>query len=245
MSRATIKDVAERAGVSNATVSRVLNNNPQVDENLRLRVLEAVNTLGYQPNRDARRLRAQSSNVIGLIISDIQNPYFISVIGGVEDAAYARQMNVILCNSNEDLTKQAMYLRVMDAERVAGLIIVPCHCKETDDILRLSKTGVPIILLDRVLSNSHMDAVLVDNVRGAQEAVTHLIDLGYRRIAIIGGPTYIQTGRDRNQGYRNALAAAGLPIDECLIRSGDFKMDSGYRLASELVNSDAPPDAIF
>jgi len=234
-----------RAGVSNATVSRVLNNNPQVDENLRLRVMEAVNSLGYQPNRDARRLRAQSSNVIGLIISDIQNPYFISVIGGVEDAAYAHQMNVILCNSNEDLAKQSMYLRVMEAERVAGLIIVPCHCNQTDDILQLSKTGIPIILLDRVLSNGSMDAVLVDNVRGAQEAVTHLIDLGYRRIAMIGGPSYVQTGRDRNQGYRNALMAAGLPIDEQLVRSGDFKMESGYRLTSELVTNGDPPDAIF
>src|SRR5512134_3796750 len=137
MSRATIKDVADYARVSNATVSRVLNNNPQVDEILRARVLEAVEALGYEPNRDARRLRARSSNVIGLVISDIQNPYFISVIRGVEDAAYSQQMNMILCNSDEDVSKQAIYLRVMEAERVAGLIIVPSDSQQDADIQQL------------------------------------------------------------------------------------------------------------
>lgn len=245
MARATIKDVAQYAHVSNATVSRVLNNNPQVDKDLRDRVLEAVLALGYQPNRDARRLRAQTSNVIGLIISDIQNPYFISVIRGVEDAAYARQMNVILCNSNEDLSKQGMYLRVMEQERVAGLIIVPCHSQRDEDIRELHKTGIPIILLDRALAHMRMDGIVVDNVRGAQEAVTHLLDLGYRRIAIIGGSPDVQTGYDRDQGYRNALVAAGMPIDSALMKSGDFRMESGYQLARGLMTAPNPPDALF
>jgi len=245
MPRATIKEVADFAHVSNATVSRVLNNNTQVDEILRTRVLEAIQSLGYQPNRDARRLRARSSNVIGLVISDIQNPYFISVIRGVEDAAYSRQMNVVLCNSDEDLSKQGMYLQVMEAERVAGLIIVPCDSEQNHDIRQLQKSGIPIILLDRSLANAQMDAVLVDNVRGAYEAVTHLLDLGYRRIAIIGGSPDVMTGQDRYQGYRQALSDAGLKIENDLVKSGDFKMDSGYRLAREMMAITNPPDAVF
>jgi DNA-binding LacI/PurR family transcriptional regulator len=245
MARATIKDVADFAHVSNATVSRVLNNNPQVDEALRARVLEAIHALGYQPNRDARRLRARSSNVIGLVISDIQNPYFISVIRGVEDAAYSNQMNVVLCNSDEDLSKQGMYLRVMEAERVAGLIIVPCDSELNQDIRQLQKTGIPIILLDRALANAQMDAVVVDNVRGAYEAVSHLVDLGYRRIAMIGGSPSVMTGQDRLKGYRQALAEAGIDIENALVKSGDFKMESGYRLARAMMTVSNPPEAIF
>jgi DNA-binding LacI/PurR family transcriptional regulator len=245
MSRATIKDVADYARVSNATVSRVLNNNPQVDEILRARVLAAVEALGYEPNRDARRLRARSSNVIGLVISDIQNPYFISVIRGVEDAAYSQQMNIVLCNSDEDVSKQAMYLRVMEAERVAGLIIVPCDSQQDEDIQQLQKIGIPIILLDRALTNVQMDAVLVDNVRGAYEAVRHLLDLGYRSISLIGGSSYVTTGQDRYLGYHKALKDAGLPIEDSLVKSGDFKMESGYRLARELMAASHRPEAIF
>lgn len=245
MARTTIKDVAQAAGVSSATVSRVLNNNPQVDEAMRVRVMDAINRLSYQPNHDARRLRAQSSNVIGLVISDIQNPYFISVIRGVEDAAYARQMNVILCNSSEDLAKQAMYMRVMEAERVAGLILVPSHSQRDDDVRRLQKSGIPVILLDRAMQNADMDAVVVDNLRGAYDAVTHLAGLGRRRIGLIGGLPHVRTGQDRDQGYRDALAAAHLPFDERLIRSGDFTMETGYRLALDLMSQPEPPDALF
>lgn len=245
MARTTIKDVAQSAGVSSATVSRVLNNNPQVDEAMRVRVMDAIDRLSYQPNRDARRLRAQTSNVVGLVISDIQNPYFISVIRGVEDAAYARQMNVVLCNSSEDLEKQAMYLRVMEAERVAGLILVPCHSQRDDDVKRLQKSGIPVILLDRALQNVQMDAVIVDNLRGAYDAVTHLISLGRRRIGLIGGLPHVRTGQDRDQGYRDALKAAKLPIDEKLMRGGDFTMETGYRLALDLLSDPQPPDALF
>jgi hypothetical protein len=120
MANVTFHDVAKYAGVSGATVSRVLNNNPRVDAELRSRVLEAIQVLGYQPNCAARRLRAQSSSVIGIVIPDIQNPYFLSVIWGVEDAAYVQQMNVILCNSDEDPAKENIDLQVMKAEQVAS-----------------------------------------------------------------------------------------------------------------------------
>jgi DNA-binding LacI/PurR family transcriptional regulator len=245
MPNVTIRDVAAHAGVSRATVSRVLNNNPAVNEVLRDRVLEAVRALGYQPNRTARRLRAQTSSVIGLIVSDIQNPYFISIIKGVEDVAYAHQMSLILCNSDEDPAKEQMYLHVMAAERVAGLVIVPSQTTNTQNLTQLKQLGIPVILLDRFAPDVEVDAVKVDNERGAYDAVRHLAGLGYKRIAIITGVLSLTTGRERYAGYQMALAAAGLPHDLSLVKEGNFKAESGYRLTRELWASARPPDALF
>ena len=245
MTSATLKDVAKFANVSQATVSRVLNDNPSVDTVLRDRVNQAVHALAYQPNRAARRLRAQSSNVIGLIISDIQNPYFISIIRGIEDAAYAQNMNVILCNSDENIKKQAMYLNVMQAERVAGLIFVPTPGTNSAALESLMNSGVALTLLDRTLEDMAVDTVKVDNVRGAYAAVKHALELGYRRIAIIIASNDITTGRERYQGYLNALNEAGIPIDLTIIKYGDSRTESGHRLTYELVNTSAPPEVIF
>jgi DNA-binding LacI/PurR family transcriptional regulator len=243
MTAPTLKDVAEHAQVSKATVSRVLNNNSHVAEELRIRVLESIRLLGYQPNRAARRLRASVSDVLGLIISDIENPFFISVVRGVEDTAYVSQMSVVLCNTDENPAKQQMYLRVMQAERVAGLIISPTNVNE--DFTELRQLGIPVILLDRRTDKFETDAVTIDNVGGAYLAVKHLVDLGYERIGTIGGSPHLTTGRERYEGYRKALNAAGLKIDEKLVKIGDFKTDSGYQLASELINLPRPPQAIF
>ncbi len=245
MPNVTVRDVAAHAGVSRATVSRVLNNNPTVDAALRERVVEAVRELGYQPNRMARRLRSQTSSVIGLIVSDIQNPYFISIIKGVEDVAYAHQMSIILCNSDEDPAKEQMYLRVMAAERVAGLVIVPSQNSDAHNLAQLQQMGIPVILLDRFMPDVEMDVVKVDNERGAYDAVLHLAVLGRRRIAIITGVLSLTTGRERYSGYQMALASSGLPHDLSLVKEGDFKAESGYRLTRELLTSTPPPDALF
>ncbi|NLF76153.1 MAG: LacI family transcriptional regulator [Chloroflexi bacterium] len=243
MATPTLKDVASHAGVSRATVSRVLNHNPRVAGDLRDRVLDAIQELGYQPNRAARRLRASSSDVLGLIISDIENPFFTSVVRGVEDAAYAYQMSIVLCNTDEDPEKQKMYLRVMQAERVAGLIISPTNVEE--DFTELERAGIPVILLDRRTDPYETDAVTIDNVAGAYLAVKHLIDLGYERIGMIGGSPHLTTGRERYEGYRKALSTAGLKVDERLIKVGDFKIDSGYHLMLELIAAPQPPRAVF
>jgi DNA-binding LacI/PurR family transcriptional regulator len=245
METPTLKDVADYAQVSRATVSRVLNNNPQVAEDLRARVLEAVRALGYQPNRAARRLRANSSDVLGLIISDIENPFFTSVVRGVEDTAYAHQMSVVLCNTDEDSEKQRMYLRVMRAERVAGLIISPTSVYDAAEFAELRRLGIPIILLDRHIDNFETDAVTINNLNGAFLAVKHLIGLGYERIAMIGGMLQLTTGRERYEGYRKALSAAGIRFDDKLCKIGNSKTESGYRLAQELITGAQVPQAIF
>lgn len=241
----TIQDVADRAQVSRATVSRVLNNHPNVASDIRSRVQDAMRELDYNPNRAARRLRGNSSDVLGLIIPDIQNPVFVSVARGVEDAAYKHQINVLLCNSDDRADKQQAYLNVMLAERAAGLIIVPTHPRDGRALHDVQKAGVPIVLLDRQVQRFTADTVKADNAQGAQIAVNHLLDLGRQRIAMIGGLQYLTPARERYQGYADALIQAGREVDEALVLNGDFKEESGYRVTRELLALPNPPDAIF
>lgn len=245
MLKVSIRDVADRANVSRATVSRVINNNPTVNDEIRTRVLDAIHSLGYQPNRAARRLRKRSRDVIGVIISDIQNPYFISVIRGIEDAAYIHRMNIVLCNSDEDSTKLQKYLQLMQAEAVAGLIIAPTSTNSDKILNKLGLEDIPIILIDRAINNNlNYDVVKVDNVDGAYRGVKHLIDLGYNRIGIIH--PLVTTGYERYQGYQKALTEAGLTLDPALVKVADFDAESSYRLARELImDTSPPPDAIF
>ena len=242
----TIQDVAELAGVSISTVSRVLNGNTRVNEAIKERVETAMADLAYQPNPAARSLRTNRSRIIGLLISDIQNPFFMSLIQGVEDAALRHEYSLILCNSSENPQREQQYLDVLYAERVAGVIIVPTHEQLRADVLtRFRERGIPLVAVDRRVKNRSVDAILVDNLRGAHEAVAHLIAGGYRRIGVITGPQTITTGRERLEGYRQALQAAGLPVNPALERCGTFKAESGRALAGELLDLQPPPDALF
>lgn len=245
MAQATIKDVADYAGVSKTTVSRVLNNHPYVTADVRQRVQQAMLDLGYQPNRSARRLRANSSDILGLIIPDIQNPLFQAVVRGVEDLAYEQQMNVVLCNTDDIPEKQMVYLRVMQAERAAGVLVVPTLPSDGEVLRPVQQAGTPIVLLDRDVDQFEADLVRTDNVRGAYAAVWHLTTLGYQRIAIIAGSQYLTPGHERLRGYKEALEKAALTLDPTLIREGNFRVESGYTLTRELLAAAEPPDAIF
>jgi LacI family transcriptional regulator len=240
----TIKDVAEYAGVSVATVSRVLNQDHNVSDELRAKVLDAVEALDYQRNRVARSLRVKTSQIFGLVISDIRNPFFTSVVRGVEDVAYSNGYTLILCNSDEDPSKERMYIDIVLAERVAGVIISPVS--ERDNYSKvLVKAGVPVVAVDRTMLDLDIDAVVVDNVGGAYHAVRHAIGRGHRRIGFIGGPTRATTGRERLAGYTRALTEHGITVDQELIRIGDFKQQSGFEMALLLLGLGNPPTAIF
>jgi len=241
---ATMKEVAKLAEVSVATVSRVLNNKPNVSPELRSRVLQAVEKLNYKRNRVARSLRAKTSLIIGLVISDIQNPFFTSVVRGVEDVAYAHGYTLLLCNSDEDPTKERLYIDIMLAERVAGVIISPVA--EVDNYSSvLLQAGVPVVAMDRRMRDLEVDTVVINNVEGVYQAVGHLIEQGHRRIGFIGGPTRTTTGRERQEGYQKALAEHGLDLEQGLVKIGDFKQDSGYQMTCELLEMDDPPTAVF
>jgi len=237
-----IKDVAAKANVSVATVSRVLNNNPHVKPHLRERVLHAINELGYQPSGIARNMRSQSIHVIGLIISDIQNPFFTALVRAVEDVAYENQYTVLLCNSDEDVRKEQLYIDVLSKERVAGVIIVPTGKECYTPLLNLK---VPIVAVDRKVPDLVTDSVVIDNVAGAYAATTHLIQLGHRRIGLVGAPLTVSVGWERRQGYEQALREYQIPVDESLIRTGNFKESGGYQAAQALLSLDPRPTAIF
>lgn len=205
-----------------------------------------MQALAYQPNPAARSLRRNRSRIIGLLISDIQNPFFMGLIRGVEDEALRHEYSLILCNSNESPQREQQYLDVLYAERVAGVIVVPTREQLGDEVgKRFRERGVPIVAADRRLKDKNIDSVLVDNVRGAREAVAHLIANGYRRIGVITGPLSVTTGRERLEGYRQALRDAGLVLDPDLERCGTFKAESGRELAEALLGLVPPIDALF
>ena len=242
---ATIHDVAKKAQVSISTVSRVLNGTAFVNGEIKKRVEDAMQELAYQPSPAARSLRVNRSHIIGLLISDIQNPFFMSLIQGVEDEAHRNGYSVLLCNSNEDPHREHQYLGVLCAERVAGAIIVPTRERLEAGIADFHKHNIPVVAVDRRIKDKSVDAILVDNILGAREAVTHLIQNGYRRIGTITGLQTITTGRERMEGYRQALQEAGIPFDPSLTRSGTFQRESGIKLTQELLALTPPIDALF
>ena len=240
----TIKDVASRAGVSAATVSRVLNNQPNVTPQLRTRVLEAIEQLNYQRNRVAQSLRVKSRQILGLIIPDIRNSFFTAVARGVEDVAYEHGYSLVLCNTDEDPARERLYLDIMLAERVAGTIVAPVaevdnHCHVLLD------DGIPVVAMDRRMRDLDVDTVVVTNFAGAYQAVSHLIQEGHRRIGFIGGILQATTGRERYEAYKKALDDHGISLEEDLMTVGDSRQDSGYRLALQLLGLKEPPTALF
>ncbi|NNG35701.1 substrate-binding domain-containing protein [Nakamurella aerolata] len=241
---ATIADVARLAGVSTATVSRVINNNADVDPVLAARVRKAIADLNYRPSRLARSLRTRRSTVWAVIISDIRNPFFTDMVRGIEDLAYANNYSLMLCNAEEDLAKEHDYLSLAVDEHMAGVILAPASPTETD-LDPLHSNAIPVVTVDRRLQDPTIDRVLIDNHGGAAAAVEHLWANGFRRIGCISGPPAVTTGADRLAGYRDGLIAHHVHPDDELVRFGDFHTESAKRAMAELLQLPTPPDAVF
>ncbi len=239
----TIKDVAKKAGVSSATVSRVLSNQENVREEVRIRVRQAVEDLRYQPSHVARSFRTNRSRIIGLIVSDIVNPFYTSLVRSIEDAASKNGFAVFLCNTDEDLQKEEIYVDFMIGERVAGVLLSPV-CEEKSSVKKLLDTGIPVVCMDRKVKGIETDTVMVDNVSGTYGAVEHLLKLGHHRIgAMVGSRT--TTGREREEGYRKALADYSIPIDESLLQRGSPKESVGREMTKQLLSLADRPTALF
>lgn len=238
-----IKDVAEVAGVSTATVSRVIADKPHVRAQVRDHVLAVIEELNYRPNRVARSLRAQRSNIIGLIVSDIQNPFFTLISRAVEDAVYARQMSVFLCNTDEDPAKEAMYLKLMREERVSGVILSPT-LKTTNNFIEITNAHLPVVVIDRRVRGVEIDSVQVDNVESAYRIIAHLIGHGRQRIGALFGAGST-TGQERRQGYEKALEDHGLDASAMPAVFVEAREAEGYRATRQLLRLSPAPDAIF
>jgi LacI family transcriptional regulator len=241
---ATIKQVALVAGVSFTTVSHVLNNTRPVSADARARVLSAVEQLHYVPSALARSLRSRTTGTIGLIIPNNTNPYFSEVARGIEDGCYAAGYSVILCNSDDDPAKQRDYLNVLLTKRCDGLIVAALDSRDNDLI---SKMKVPAVLIDRAPRDVAIDVVGVDNHAGGALAARHLLSLGRRRIACIGGPEDLGISRERIEGLCVGLSDGGLALAAALTRFADFSSGGGYVAARHLLAlpESERPDALF
>lgn len=240
---ATISDVASRAGVSTATVSRALNGKSTVDPELAARVLAAATELGYQPNGPARNLRRQEAAVLALIISDVENPFFTAIARGVEDVAHTVGYSVVLCNTDEDVEKERRYVDVAIQERAAGVIVSPTST--ATNVEMLVRRGTPVVAVDRPLPEHTSDTVLVDTRIAARQATEHLLAQGYRRIGCITGPSGVRTAEDRLAGYRDALRAGKQRSTPRLVRRTEFKAAGASRATLDLFDQEEPPDALL
>jgi DNA-binding LacI/PurR family transcriptional regulator len=240
----TMRDVAELAGVSMATVSRVLNGSETVDAELAQRVRAAIARLKYQPNRAARALAGSRSAILGLLIIDIQNPFYMDVMRGVEEVAQQNGYLLVVCNSAEDPKKEQQYIEVLASEPVAGVVIVPTH-ERLQGLDVLAARNIPVVSIDRRIRTCAIDAVLIDNVTAAKEAVSHLIANGYKRIGVITGPKATTTSNERLLGYRLALQEAGIPLDPQLEQQGVYNEETGQQSVNALLDLDPPIDALF
>jgi LacI family transcriptional regulator len=236
----SMREVALRAGVSPATVSRVLKSPASVRHAHRERVLAAVAELDYRPNRLARNLRRQRADMIGVVVSDIENPHFTEMVRAVEDAAYRKGYRVLLCNTDESAEKQRAYLEVLAQERPLGVIVTPTDPAGAE-IAGLLDRGIPVVAFDRVVDDPRADAVIANNVDAGRRATEHLIAAGHRRIGFVGGREDVETGAERLEGYREALAAAGL---EPLAAGGGFRIEGGEAATARLLARAERPTAL-
>jgi LacI family transcriptional regulator len=234
-------DVAKMAGVSTATVSRVLNGKT-VRADLTEVVQRAVRDLEYTPDRTARSLRRRHSAVVALILPDIENPFFTAVARGVEDVAAEAGYSVVMCNSDELPDKERRYLGVAKSENMAGVIIAPTGPKP--HLEGLLERGRALVVVDREVRHS-VDQVAFDNRELGRRATKLLIDRGYRLIACVTGPAKVSTAVDRAKGWRDAMAAAGLAAPARYLCRRSFRVDGGLAAIEELLALPEPPEAVL
>jgi len=215
--RATIIDIARLAGVSKSTVSLVLKNSPMVKEETRARVEAAMGEVGYVYNRAAANLRMARSNFVGMIISDLMNPFFSEMAAGIEEALYRAGYVPILANTNEDPQREARVLQSMREQGVAGIIISPTGLTDADSLAEFRHSHIPVVSIARRMNGAHLAYIGQDNVNGAFLATQYLLELGHKTIAFLGGTASAATQRERLQGYRLALDAAGLAFAPDLV----------------------------
>ena len=237
----TIKDVALHAGVSVATVSHVVNDTRFVSEATRLRVQQAIQALRYVPSAVARSLKSNRTQTVGMMIPNNSNPYFAEIIRGIEDTCYGAGFNVILCNSDDDPLKQSTYVRLLSEKQVDGLIVLSSG-SDLGLLDTLRAAPMPQVVVDREIEDLAADLVEVNHEAGGYLATQHLLQLGHRRIACIGGPQTLSSARQRVQGYQRALREGGLPVDGALFRCGDFTSAGGHAAMCELLAVNALPD---
>ena len=247
--RITVSEIAKRAGVSSATVSRALNDRGYVSEDNKKLILKVAEELDYSPKQyNKRKAKGSQNNIIGLVVPDIQNPYYTDLIRHIEKLTFELGYDMLLCDTNEDPNQEIRYLSALLCSQLDGLIIAPVSdaVEYNAEYLReVNKSGTPVVLLGRDIKFGGMDGVFLNNYDCAYQATQAFIDCGHRQIAILCGPTTTRTGLERLNGYFAALRDNSIPIREEYVLYGNFKMQSAYELTQKLMATKRDVTAIF
>ncbi len=244
----TISDIAKQANVSQTTVSRVLNNSGYVKDETRKKVLKVMKDLNYSPSAIARSLSTKKTNIIGVIVPDIKNPFFGDAIKGISDVADKHNFNIILCDADENIEKEIKAIKLLKEQRIEGIIITPTSVEDEFNskyLTAIENLGIPVILLEGNVKYSNFSGVFIDNIEGAFKGTEVLIKNGHTKIAIITGRMNSQSAKDRLVGYKKALAINNIPLNEDYIFYGDYQMESGYELTNKMLSMKDKPTAVF
>ena len=241
----TIKDIARQLNISPATVSRALKDHPDISKSTQKAVVELAASLNYQPNSIALSLRSKRTYTIGVIVPEIIHFFFSSAISGIEDVAYQAGYNVIICQSNESYEREVSNVNTLINNRVDGILIsVSKNTKDTTHLKKITDLGIPLVFFDRVCDDIDAHKVIVEDEKGAYEAVKHLIDQGYKKIAHLAGPETLIISKNRINGYVKALKDHHIEVDESLMMEADNK-EAGMEAMKKLLARPDRPDAIF
>jgi len=240
----TIRDVAKQAGVAPVTVSRVINNSGVVSPKTRQSVQTAIDELGYIPNMLGPSLRSQQTMTLAFVVTDITNPFWTTVTRGVVDVAQTSGYSTILCNTDESEDKQEQYIQMLLRRRIDGILLVPASTSP-DPIKLIQKQGIPVIVLDRQVSDVDVDIVRADSEEGAYQLTLHLLSQGHKHIIMLAGPRSVSTALDRVNGFRRGFNESGLELHEAQVLWGSFTQESGYHLAKKALDMAPKPSALF
>jgi len=241
---ATIRDVAHRASVAVSTASLALNGKPYVSAEVAQRVWQAARELDYRPNGVAQSLKSRRTNLVSLVVADITNPFFSAMARGVEEVLGQHGYSLIICNTDEDPSKEGRFLDISLRKKVDGVLLVPTG-EEHAGVRAVCRDSCPVVLLDRLAPGVAADAVLSDNVGGARAATDHLVRAGHRRIGVLAGRLAVSAIQERLVGYEQALSAHGIEADPRLVVSGGRTIQGGHAACVKLLKGDLGPTAIF
>jgi len=240
----TVKEVAQKAGVSTATVSRVVNRDPRISAETTARVLGVIQEMGYAPNPFARGLKTSRSRTVGFIAPEFTNEFFMGIAKGVESRLRDHRYSLVICNANENTVREGEALGMLLEQGVDGVIVIPSGADGAHLGLAASQK-VPVVLVDRLVTGFEADAVLVDNINATYQALEPVLAEGLTDIGFIGGNRDLTPARERYAGYLRALEDFHVAPRSELVRFGDFHAESGYRLMGELMALDRPPRCVF
>jgi LacI family transcriptional regulator len=246
MKHATIFDIAQKLGISPSTVSRALNDNPNINKDTKKRVKQIAEEMDFFPNSIAKSLKNKSTTTIGVIVPDIKHDFFSSAISGIEEVAYNSGYSIIVCQSHDLLEREEINTNVLLNNRIAGILVsISRNTIDGDHFNKFEKRGVPLVFFDRALINYPASKVVVDDHNSAYRAVNYLIQKGYKKIAHIGGPQSLDIYKKRLSGYMQALADNGMVVNEELVPIGNVYEQDGYEAVSKFIQTNNIPDAIF